>query len=116
LPSLSQKKEAFAMKTAYGLWLVLGVFALVLAGCHKDGKPDKEPADYPIKGKVVAVNLDKQTVRIDHEDIPGAMQAMTMDFDVEDRKLLKGLKPGDKVEGRVKKDAGKFIITELKKR
>ncbi len=104
------------MKVVYGLWLVLLVSALPMAGCKKSEKSDKEPADYPIKGKVVAVSPEKKTVKIDHEDIPGLMEAMTMNFAVEDPKLLKGLKPGDKVEGRLKTDSGKYIITELKKR
>jgi protein SCO1/2 len=96
--------------------LVLLVSALVLAGCQKTDKSDKEPTDYPIKGKVVAVNAEKKTVKIDHEDIPGLMEAMTMNFTVEEVRLLKGLKPGDKVEGRLKTDSGKYIITELEKR
>jgi protein SCO1/2 len=104
------------MKTAYGLRLVLLGSALVLAGCQKSDKSEKEPADYPIKGKVVSVNPEKNTVKIDHEDIPGLMEAMTMNFAVADPTLLKGLKAGDKVEGRLKTDSGKFIITELKKR
>jgi protein SCO1/2 len=104
------------MKAAYGLWLVLLISALALAGCKKSEKSDKEPADYPIKGKVVAVNVEKKTVKLDHEDIPGLMEAMTMNFAVVDAKLLKGLKSGDKVEGRLKVEADKYIITELNKR
>src|SRR5437763_1484246 len=104
------------MKIASGLWLFWLLSVLALAGCQKSGDPTKEPADYPIKGKVVSVNPEKNAVKLDHEDIPGLMEAMTMDFTVADPKLLKGLQPGDKVEGRLKKDAGKFIITELKKR
>jgi protein SCO1/2 len=104
------------MKISYGIWLGLLFFPLALGGCQKNGGPTNEPADYPLKGKVVAVDRDKNTVKLDHEDIPGQMAAMTMDFTVADPKFLKGLKPGDKVEGRLKNDAGKFIITQLKKR
>jgi Cu/Ag efflux protein CusF len=44
------------------------------------------------------------------------MGAMTMPFDVEDAKVLDGLKPGDEVQGKLKVRDGKNIITELKKR
>ena len=104
------------MRTTYGICLVLLVSALALAGCKKSNESDKEPADYPLKGKVVAVNPEKNTVKIDHEDIPGLMEGMIMNFAVADPKLLKGLKPGDKVEGRLKVESDKFIITQLKKR
>ena len=104
------------MKIASALWFGWTLSALALTGCRQGTGPTKEPTDFPIKGKVVAVNPDKKTVKLDHEDIPGLMPAMTMTITVQDAKVLQGLKPGDKVEGRLKKDAGKFIITELKKR
>jgi protein SCO1/2 len=107
------------MKAIYGFWLVVLLSPLVLAGCKKDGKgggSDQGEADYPIKGKVLKVMPDQKKVRLDHEDIPGLMEAMQMDFAVADTKLLRGLKPGDQVEGRLKVEDGKYVITELKKR
>jgi Cu/Ag efflux protein CusF len=103
------------MKTFY--WLVLCVLTIpvILAGCQ--GNESKAPAEklYPIKGKVTAVNPDKPSVKLDHEDIPGLMQGMEMEFDVANAKLLQGLKVGDQVKGRLKVESGKYIITELEK-
>jgi protein SCO1/2 len=107
------------MKTVYGLWLVLLISPLVLAGCKKDGKgsdANQGAADYPLKGKVIKVMPDQKKVRLDHEDIPGLMEAMTMTFSVADPEVLKGLKPGDQVEGQLKVEDGEYMITELKKR
>ena len=89
---------------------------MLFAGCQ--GNPSKGSAEkqYPLKGKVVAVNQDKQTVTLDHEDIPGLMHAMTMDFEVANSKLLDGLKPGDQLQGRLEVESGRYIITELEKR
>jgi Cu/Ag efflux protein CusF len=99
-------------------WLVLSVLFIpfAIAGCK--GNEGKSPADkeHPIKGKVVAVNPDKSSVKLDHEDIPGLMQGMEMDFAVEKPKLLEGLKPGDQVQGRLKVESGKYTITALEKR
>jgi protein SCO1/2 len=98
-------------------WLALAVLAmpLVLAGCQgsqSKGPPEKQ---YPLKGKVIAVNPDKPSIKIEHEDIPGLMQGMTMEFAVPNANLLEGLKVGDQVHGRMKVESGKYIITELQK-
>jgi protein SCO1/2 len=38
---------------------------------------------YALAGKIVSVDKDKKTVKIDHEEIPGYMEAMTMVYPVE---------------------------------
>ena len=99
------------MRAQHRFWITMLILALALAGCK--GATDKE---YDVKGKVVAVNPDKPSVTLDHEDIPGLMNAMTMEFDVPDRKLLEGIKAGDQVQGRLKKQASGNVITQLQKR
>lgn len=94
---------------------VLLLALLLLPGC-KSASENANEKNYDIKGKVVAINTGKKPVTLDHEDIPGLMQAMQMDFAVESTAVLEGLKPGDQVEGRLKVRSGDYIITELKKR
>ena len=100
-------------------WLCpLGLFfSLVLAGCQggSDAAKDKDK-QYDLKAKVVAVDMDGKTVTLDHEDIPGLMKAMEMTFSVENQKMLEGIKPGDRVQGRLKVKSGDHLITELHKR
>ena len=43
------------------------------------------------------------------------MKGMVMEFDVASPKVLEGLKPGDKVQGKIKVDAGTQIVTHLEK-
>ena len=93
--------------------------ALALAGCRDSGggAPKTDAAKpYDIRGKVVAVDPAKPAVTLDHEDIPGLMKAMRMTFDVEDKKLLEGLKAGDEVQGRTKRGKPHYILTRLEKR
>ena len=87
---------------------------LSLAGCrgHSDKSKDRI---YDIKGTIVAVDASKPSVKLDHQDIPGLMPAMVMDFDVENAKILEGLKIGDKVQGKLKVDSGRYILTHLEK-
>jgi Cu/Ag efflux protein CusF len=64
-------------------------------------------------GKVVAVVPQRQEVIIDHEDIKGFMDAMTMGYKVDSPSLLKAVKPGDTVQFTI--DTDKRIITKIAK-
>lgn len=98
---------------AMRMTLTLAVFAWAIAGCNP-GSGDKEKV-YDIKGKIVSLDMDKKSVRLDHEDIPGLMHAMEMPFDVENAKIMEGLKAGDLVQGKLKVKSGKNVISELHK-
>ena len=71
---------------------------------------------YDIKGKIVAIRPDKEGLTLDHEDIPGLMKGMKMEFLVENARILEGLQIGDQVQGKLKVESGSQMITELKKR
>jgi len=101
-----------------GIWRFLAVALLLLwafAGCTgSGGKPAAETGkQYPIKGKVIAVDPGKSSVKLDHEEIPGLMPAMEMDYSVEDAKLLEGIKLDDQIRGELRVESGKYIITHL---
>ena len=70
-------------------WLVA---VLALAGCSNN--------TYIVEGVVVDVNSATQVV-IDHKEIPGFMDAMTMPFEVSDPALLADVTRGDKVYARL---------------
>ena len=98
---------------------IINCFLLPLAffaGCSSSSAPTPGDKTYSLKGKVVSVDGSAKTVKIDHEDVPGLMKAMTMTFAVDDGKLLDGLSVGDAVEGKLKVASGnKYIVTELRK-
>lgn len=71
---------------------------------------------YPIGGEVVAVNPEKPSVTLDHEEIEGLMKAMQMEFQVDSPQVLEGIQQGDSVQGQLVKKDGEFLITDLKKR
>jgi Cu/Ag efflux protein CusF len=64
-------------------------------------------------GKVIALVPESQQIVIDHEEIKGFMDAMTMGYTVSSTSLLKGLKPGDKVRFAI--DTDKLAITRIEK-
>lgn len=59
------------------------------------------PREFTFRGVVKGVEPEEGIVSIDHEDIPGLMPAMLMDFKPEDRSLLEDVLAGDEVEGRL---------------
>jgi Cu/Ag efflux protein CusF len=93
--------------------LALGLVTLASIGCGK-GNADKDKV-YDIKGKVVAVDAEKKKVTLDHEDIPGLMKAMEMQFSVENAKVVEAIKPGDQVHGKLRVKGSDYIIMELMK-
>ena len=100
------------MKLFHWLWLPLLLVVVVLIGCRTGSEPAKT---YDVKGSVVSLDPKKPSVKLDHQDIPGLMKGMVMEFDVASPKVLEGLKPGDKVQGKIKVDAGTQIVTHLEK-
>lgn len=73
-------------------------------------------ASYTTKGVVRAIDASKKTILIAHEDIPGFMKAMTMEFDLRDASLAKGISVGDPIqftftdEGR-----GRLVVQKIEK-
>jgi Cu/Ag efflux protein CusF len=65
------------------------------------------------EGKVLAIVRETQEIVIDHGDIKGFMDAMTMGFKVNSPSLLKAVKAGDKVRFTV--DTDKRSITKIER-
>lgn len=86
-----------ALSSYISLCLLLIFFAFMLAGCQTTPKaaPGRR---FELKGKVVGVDKDKHQVTLDHEEIPGYMQAMIMPFTLKDELILKELAPGDQLQ------------------
>jgi protein SCO1/2 len=96
--------------------------ALAVTGCRQQSTPTPPPpaasgpatnsgtpvvingvpaTAYPVRGVIEAVHTNKQQATIKHDEIPGYMVAMTMDFDVKEARELDGLKPGNIVKFRM---------------
>ena len=73
------------------------------------------PAMPLVDGEVRKLDPAAGLVVLQHGDIPNlAMPGMTMGFDVADKKMLNGLKVGDKVRFQAEMVKGKATVTELK--
>ncbi len=56
---------------------------------------------YTFHGKVEAVKESSQSLTINGESVPGWMEAMTMDYKVDDPSVLKKVKVGDQITATV---------------
>jgi protein SCO1/2 len=80
---------------------------LVLAGCHSGQKAPTQPSSsqnfkvYHLRGKVVSTDAAKGEVTLNHEAIPGLMEAMTMPYKLKDASILGELHPGDVITADV---------------
>jgi len=75
------------------------------------------PSTPLVEGEVRKIDLATGMIVLRHGDIPNlAMPAMTMGFDVLDRKMLQGLQVGDKVLFQAEAVKGKATVTEIRKR
>jgi protein SCO1/2 len=80
---------------------------LVLAGCHSGQKPltpssaNQNYKVYHLRGKVVSTDPARGEVTLDHEAIPGFMDAMTMPYKLKDPGILSELHPGDVITADV---------------
>ena len=73
---------------------------LALAGCHSAPHPDSQSSaasykTYKLRGKVVSTSPATGEVTLDHEAIPGFMDAMTMPYKLKDANILAELHTGD---------------------
>lgn len=63
--------------------------------------------------RVIAPDINR--VFIDHGDLPGLMEAMTMAFEPEDPSILNGLSPGDPVRFTLQKKGGRLYLVTIEK-
>lgn len=89
---------------------LLTAACLLLAGCAD--APEPEPAA-TARGVYLGPAYDSAAAVVDHEAIPGVMDAMQMPFRVTDRSELRALRVGDKIEFALTEGAGGYRIGDI---
>lgn len=92
------------------------------AACSNQHKEPEGPAAavqtraYQAVGTVKSIDPKLPVIEIDHEDIPGLMPAMQMQFHVKDKSLIEGLTIGDRISFTVENGVGGMKITAIQKK
>ena len=89
------------MKNSCVKVLLAACVAIALLGCERAGTSENGADHYETRGIVRGFSPDRQTIEIQHEDIPGFMPSMTMPFVARDRKEIANLKTGDAISFRL---------------
>lgn len=90
-------------------YLVLFLSAILFfSACKKT--EIQEPASpnakrYKLTGKVVSVDKAKKTAKIEHNEIPDFMEAMTMDFPIKEDWVWEDLNPGAEIRAELVVDS-----------
>jgi protein SCO1 len=100
------------------LLLVLIPVGWVLVGCSGEKtKALSEPGEklYTVRGVIVFRDAQDNSLRIDHEAIPGFMEAMTMDYGVRGADV--GTLPPDRsrIEAKLHVTQRSYWITDVKR-
>ena len=75
----------------------------------------EEAVQYSVRGQVARVADGGRSLAVDHETIPGYMDAMRMTFPVQDAAQSKGLEPGDKIHFELFASGGDAVIGAIEK-
>lgn len=86
------------------LWVMMLLAAtLAVGGCKKTASTVKSE-EHPVRGKVVSLDAAGQEILLDHEAIPGLMEAMTMQYKVSDPAVMTEVHPGDRITATLVND------------
>lgn len=94
--------------------LLLGCALVAFAGCASSvDRGQAKGNEHDIEGKVTGIIGDGAKVVIDHQAIPGVMKGMEMEFRVADTSIMKDIKLGDSVKGKLRVQDGTYTIVSL---
>lgn len=100
-------------------WALAAALLLTVIGCAKapPPKPVSEPGEklYVLHGTIVSRDAGENSLRINHEAIPGFMEAMTMDYPLRGATVTQVPPDGSKVEARLHVHEEKYWVTDVKK-
>lgn len=116
LSSYTEKRIRAANEKTVSRRIIVVVFLTIIATVTSAwviwGSGSREER-YEVKGRVVSVDRERKRVTIDHEEIKGYMDAMTMPFPVRDERELDGLEPEDTIKGTLIIDGDRYWIEKI---
>jgi len=96
--------------------VVLTLAMLVACANEPPAPPVTEPGEklYTVRGTILSRRVSDNTVDMDHDDIPGFMPAMRMDYRVRGTEVGKLPADGKRVEARLHVTEHAYWITDVK--
>ena len=111
------------MRAAIGLGLGLTLGLTSIGGCRHSASDSASVAQtaqgdvksFPIHGKIVSVDAKRGAIVLNHDAVPGFMDAMTMTYPLKDPSVASELHPGDVINATllVRKDGDEYSDPKL---
>lgn len=101
------------MKRAVLLFLAMAM----LIACSKEEKPLSAAGEklYTVRGIVVSRNAADNSMKVDHEAIPGFMEAMVMDYNVRGAEVAALPPDKSRIEAKLHVTDRAYWITDVKR-
>ena len=95
--------------------LLLLTLILTACGGESGPKPLSEPGEklYDFTGRIVSRDTSENTLKVDHEAIPGFMEAMTMDFSVRGADVANLPADGARIRAKLHVTDRAYWLTEV---
>lgn len=90
---------------------ILAATLLVSAGCAS--KSSQSERRFHLHGKILSTSVKDGSAIVDHDAIPGFMDAMAMPYPVPDARLLSTLSPGDEITAEVVVTGGAGLLENV---
>lgn len=106
--------RAFRLQRLHSLAATILV-ALCLAGCGREAgqvAAAADPEGWDVRGEIISVNADRSTLTVRHEEIPGYMPAMTMEFKVGPADLS-AARAGTRIRGWLYRAGDDFFLEKI---
>jgi protein SCO1/2 len=94
------------------------IVLLALFGCSDDAaKPLSEPGEklYTVRGVILGRDQSANSLHMDHESIPGFMEAMKMDYTVRGADVASLPANGSRIEAKLHVTSRSYWITDVRK-
>ena len=97
--------------------LIAFCFLLALGGCVKKEPEQTKPIKtYTINGVIKALDAEHRSATIEHQEIAGWMDAMTMEFPIRSVGEFAKLQAGQKITAKVNVQDLEFWLSEIQTR
>lgn len=87
------------------------VLAVAFLGCSRASSPSIR--HYSLHGRVMSIDKLGHELIVDHDAIPGLMDAMTMPYPVSNNSMLTQVAPGDEIKADIAVQANSAVIDQL---
>lgn len=96
---------------------ILFLFSILMFSACQTVEPAKiasaDAKRFPLKGKIVSVDRAKKQATIDHEEIPGYMEAMTMRFPIREDYILETMSKDAEIRAELVVDKGEYWLENI---